>query len=73
MDGGYGLAVEADHGYGYRTLCGHLSCLEVRPGQRVSRGGILGRVGSTGRSTGPHLHYSVFRNGLPVDPKAYLK
>lgn len=71
--GGYGLAVEVDHGYGYRTLYGHLSRLEVRPGQRVSKGEILGRVGSTGRSTGPHLHYSVFREGVPVDPIAYLK
>ncbi|MGQ9753539.1 MAG: peptidoglycan DD-metalloendopeptidase family protein [Thermaceae bacterium] len=71
--GSYGLAVEVDHGYGYRTLYGHLSRLEVRPGQRVSRGQVLGRVGSTGRSTGPHLHYSVFRKGVPMDPRTYLR
>lgn len=70
---GYGLAVVVDHGYGYRTLYGHLSRLEVRAGQEVSRGEILGRVGSTGRSTGPHLHYSVFLRGLAVDPRAYLE
>lgn len=70
--GVYGLAVVVDHARGYRTLYGHLSRLAVRPGQRVARGGLLGYVGSTGRSTGPHLHYGVYRYGTPVDPRAYL-
>ena len=69
--GVYGLAVVVDHARGYRTLYGHLSRLAVRPGQRVARGGLLGYVGSTGRSTGPHLHYGVYRYGTPVDPRAY--
>jgi len=71
--GAYGLAVQVDHGYGYQTLYGHLSRLEVRPGERVQRGQVLGRVGSTGRSTGPHLHYTVFQGGVAVDPSAYIK
>ncbi|RDI95068.1 M23 family peptidase [Meiothermus sp. QL-1] len=70
--GPFGLAVVVDHGYGYRTLYGHLSALLVRPGQRVERGDLLGRVGSTGRSTGPHLHYTVFRQGVEVNPSRYL-
>ncbi len=70
--GAYGLAVLLDHAEGYQTLYGHLSRLAVRPGQRVERGQVLGYVGSTGRSTGPHLHYGVYRYGAPVDPRPYL-
>jgi len=70
--GAYGLAVLLDHAQGYQTLYGHLSRAAVRPGQRVERGQVLGYVGSTGRSTGPHLHYSVYRQGVAVDPRPYL-
>jgi len=70
--GPYGLTVVVDHGYGYRTLYGHLSSIAVRFGQRLERGDRVGLVGSTGRSTGPHLHYSVFRNGGEVNPDRYL-
>ncbi|WP_027875924.1 M23 family metallopeptidase [Meiothermus cerbereus] len=70
--GPFGLAVVLDHGYGYRTLYGHLSSISVRVGQRLERGERVGLVGSTGRSTGPHLHYTVFRNGGEVNPNRYL-
>ncbi|AEV17036.1 Cell wall endopeptidase, family M23/M37 [Thermus sp. CCB_US3_UF1] len=70
--GPYGLAVLLDHAEGYQSLYGHLSRLLVRPGERVEKGQVLGYVGSTGRSTGPHLHYSVYRYGAPLDPRPYL-
>ncbi|GAA6734912.1 M23 family metallopeptidase [Thermus oshimai] len=70
--GAYGLAVLLDHAEGYQTLYGHLSRVAVRPGERVERGQLLGYVGSTGRSTGPHLHYSVYRHGTPLDPRPFL-
>lgn len=66
--GGYGLLVTVEHGGGVQTRFAHLSRLMVAPGQRVSRGQILGLVGSTGRSTGAHLHYEMRRNGYAVDP-----
>jgi murein DD-endopeptidase MepM/ murein hydrolase activator NlpD len=69
---GYGLMVEVDHGFGYRTLYAHLSQISVRPGQRVSRGEVLGLVGNTGLSAGPHLHYEVIRNGRKVNPVHYF-
>ena len=68
----YGKTIDVSHGYGYVTRYGHLSELLVRPGQRVKRGEVIGRVGSTGRSTGPHLHYEVFRDGRRVNPWKYL-
>ncbi|WP_216641000.1 M23 family metallopeptidase [Thermus scotoductus] len=64
--------VKLDHAEGYQSLYGHLSRLAVRPGQRVEKGQVLGYVGSTGRSTGPHLHYGVYRYGSPLDPRPYL-
>lgn len=70
--GGYGNAVFLAHGFGVTTRYGHLSRLEVRPGQRVKRGDVIGRVGSTGRSTGPHLHYEVRIDGEAVNPLAYI-
>ncbi|WP_041437998.1 MULTISPECIES: M23 family metallopeptidase [Thermus] len=70
--GAYGLAVLLDHAEGYQSLYGHLSRILVRPGQRVEKGQVLGYVGSTGRSTGPHLHYGVYRYGSPRDPRLYL-
>ena len=71
--GGYGKLVEIDHGDGLSTRYGHLSRIFVREGQRVGRGAILGKVGSTGRSTGPHLHYEVRRGGQARDPAHYVR
>lgn len=69
---GYGQLVVIDHGGGLTTRYGHLSKIEATVGQSISRGEVLGRVGSTGRSTGPHLHYEVRINDDPVDPMSYL-
>jgi murein DD-endopeptidase MepM/ murein hydrolase activator NlpD len=69
---GYGNVIYVSHGYGYSTRYGHLSSFSVRPGQRVKRGDVLGTVGSTGRSTGPHLHYEVRVNNNPVNPLEYI-
>lgn len=69
---GYGKTVEINHGYGYRTLYGHNSRLAVRSGQRVERGDVIAFVGSTGRSTGPHLHYEVYENGRQINPRYFL-
>ncbi len=66
--GGYGNRVVVDHGGGVQTLYGHLSRIAVTPGQHVDPGMVLGAVGSTGRSTGPHLHYEVRLNGSAINP-----
>lgn len=71
-NGSFGQAVMVDHGYGYKTLYGHMSRILVRPGDKVERGDTLGLVGSTGRSTGPHVHYTVFQSGAAVDPDSFL-
>ncbi|WP_430900175.1 MULTISPECIES: M23 family metallopeptidase [unclassified Paraflavitalea] len=65
---GYGNHVVLNHGYGYETLYGHMYRLKVKGGQVVRRGEIIGWVGSTGKSTGPHCHYEVHKNGRPLDP-----
>jgi murein DD-endopeptidase MepM/ murein hydrolase activator NlpD len=65
---GYGNHVRINHGYGYLTLYGHMSKINVRQGQRVKRGEIIGLVGSTGKSTGPHLHYEVHKDGEVLNP-----
>lgn len=70
--GGYGNMVEIDHGNGITTRYGHLSAILVHKGQHVDTGEIIGKVGSTGRSTGPHLHYEVRRNGVAIDPANFL-
>lgn len=67
-DGGYGNHVVISHGYGYETLYGHMVRIKARAGQRVKRGELIGYVGSTGKSTGPHLHYEVHKNGNKLDP-----
>lgn len=69
---GYGNVIFISHGYGYSTRYGHLRAFKVKPGERIKRGDILGFVGSTGRSTGPHLHYEVRLNGKPVNPLEYI-
>jgi murein DD-endopeptidase MepM/ murein hydrolase activator NlpD len=71
--GGYGNMVEIDHGFGLATVYGHMSEIDVSEGQVVAAGDLLGRLGSTGRSTGPHLHYEVRVDGEPVDPERFLR
>ena len=71
--GGYGNLIELDHGKGIATRYGHLSAILVHPGQRVHRGELIGRMGSTGRSTGSHLHYEVRIDGRAVNPIPYLQ
>jgi murein DD-endopeptidase MepM/ murein hydrolase activator NlpD len=71
--GGYGLMVEVTHGNGLVTRYGHLSAIEVNAGQEVQTGDVVGRIGTTGRSTGPHLHYEVRVSGEAVDPMRYLR
>jgi murein DD-endopeptidase MepM/ murein hydrolase activator NlpD len=67
-----GRSIDIAHGYGYVTRYAHMSEIVVKPGDRVRRGDTIGLVGSTGRSTGPHLHYEVFRDGRRVNPWKYL-
>ena len=72
-ESGYGTLVEIDHGNGYTTRYAHLSMVSVAVGEKVEAGSTIGQVGTTGRSTGPHLHYEVRIAGEPVDPARYLK
>lgn len=69
---GYGNYVEVDHGFGYTTLYAHMSEFKVRVGQKVKRGEVIGFVGNTGKSTGPHLHYEVRIKGKAVNPTHYF-
>lgn len=71
-DGGYGQKIDIDHANGYHTWYAHLSKIEVQPGQYVHKGQEIGLVGSTGFSTGPHLHYQVMLNGTAIDPNPFL-
>jgi murein DD-endopeptidase MepM/ murein hydrolase activator NlpD len=71
--GGYGRAIMVDHGHGITTRYGHLSSFAVTAGQFIHRGDTIGYVGSSGRSTGPHLHYEVRINDAPVNPYKYLR
>jgi murein DD-endopeptidase MepM/ murein hydrolase activator NlpD len=71
--GGYGRMVDVDHGNGLSTRYGHLSSIDVQVGQSIRIGQVLGRVGSTGRSTGPHLHYETRVRGEAVDPQKFLR
>jgi len=70
--GGYGNHVIINHGYGYETLYGHMVRIKVKNGQKINRGEVIGFVGSTGKSTGPHCHYEVHKGGEPVDPVYYF-
>jgi murein DD-endopeptidase MepM/ murein hydrolase activator NlpD len=68
---GYGKSIVINHGFGYKTLYAHLSAFNIRQGQKVKRGELIGLIGSTGKSTGPHLHYEVIKNGIKVNPIGY--
>lgn len=70
---GYGNRVIIDHGNGFQTLYAHLSKIYVVTGQTVNRGDLIGQMGSSGRSTGIHLHFEIYKNGVQVDPLSYLK
>jgi murein DD-endopeptidase MepM/ murein hydrolase activator NlpD len=69
---GYGNKVVINHGYGYQTLYGHMVRVKARVGQAVKRGEVIGYIGSTGKSTGPHCHYEVIKKGIKVDPVYYF-
>jgi murein DD-endopeptidase MepM/ murein hydrolase activator NlpD len=71
-DESYGKLISVDHGFGVSTRFGHLSQIYVQVGQRINKWDVIGAVGNTGRSTGPHLHYEVRINGTPVDPINYI-
>ncbi|MCU7495005.1 MAG: peptidoglycan DD-metalloendopeptidase family protein [Ignavibacteria bacterium] len=70
--GGFGLCIEIDHGFGYRTVMGHLSETMVTVGQKINRGTLVAKTGNTGLSTGPHLHYEVHHNGLALNPEDFF-
>ena len=72
FNGGFGNHVVIKHGYGFESLYGHMSRIKARTGETVKRGEVIGYVGSTGLSSGPHCHYEVHRNGVPVDPVYYF-
>jgi len=72
FDSGLGKVVKLNHGYGMQTIYGHLAKVNVRIGQKIKRGDVIGFVGNTGLSTGPHLHYEVFVNNVPVNPLRYI-
>ena len=72
VEPGYGMLVVIDHGYGISTAFGHNSRILVKVGQRVRRGDLIANAGNTGRSSGPHVHYEVRLNGVPVNPNKYL-
>ncbi|MDH5541583.1 MAG: M23 family metallopeptidase [Nitrospinota bacterium] len=71
-DSGYGNTIEIDHGYGIISRYSHNAVNLAKRGDRVKRGQLIARVGSTGRSTGPHVHYEVLLNGVPVNPFRYI-
>jgi septal ring factor EnvC (AmiA/AmiB activator) len=73
LHAGYGRLVILDHGFGVTTWYGHLSSFTVAPGMRIKRGDLVGYVGVSGRTTGPHVHYEVRMNGAPVYPMRYLR
>ena len=72
LSSSYGRYIKIQHGYGMATMYCHLSRADVHAGQRVSKGDVIGALGNTGNSTGPHLHYEVWVNGVPVNPRKYI-
>lgn len=72
FESGFGREVRIDHGYGMETIYGHMAKSAVKIGQRIKRGDVIGYVGSTGLSTGPHLHYEIHVNSVPVNPLKYI-
>ena len=72
IENGYGKLIVIDHGYGYKTYYGHNSKLVVKVGQRVKRGDLIAASGNTGTSTGPHVHYEVRLNGVPLNPRKFM-
>ncbi|PKN12255.1 MAG: peptidase M23 [Deltaproteobacteria bacterium HGW-Deltaproteobacteria-4] len=72
IENGYGKLIVIDHGYGYKTYYGHNSKLVVKVGQRVKRGDLISASGNTGTSTGPHVHYEVRLNGVPLNPRKFI-
>ena len=70
---GYGLMITVDHGFGLVTRYAHLSEVLVEAGQTIKRGDYIAKVGNTGRSTGPHLHFETILGGVPVDPMVFIK
>ena len=72
LRGGFGNCIILKHGNGFETLYGHLSKILVRTGQTIDIGQQIGNIGSTGRSTGPHLHYEVHRYGQKINPESFL-
>lgn len=69
---GYGKSIIIDHGYGYKTRYAHLKAFKVKKGQKIKRGELIGLIGSTGKSTGPHLHYEVVKDGKKVNPIGFF-
>ena len=72
-NGGSGNLVVIEHGFGYSTFYAHNKMTAVKVGQRVKKGDVIAYVGSTGNTTGPHLHYEVWKNGSPVNPKSFIE
>ena len=68
---GYGRSVLIDHGFGYKTLYGHMQTIKVRIGEKLKKGEIIGTIGNSGLSTGPHCHYEVWFHNKPVNPIHY--
>ena len=71
-NGGFGKILVVEHGYGYKTKYAHLSKVLVKKGDKIKRGQEIAQVGNTGRSTGPHLHYEVLLNNVPVNPLNFI-
>jgi murein DD-endopeptidase MepM/ murein hydrolase activator NlpD len=71
--GGYGNAVVLNHSFGYQSLYGHMSKVNVMDGEEIKAGDLIGFIGSTGRSTGPHVHYEIRKDGIDIDPGPYLE
>lgn len=69
---GYGLMVEIDHGFGYRTIYAHLSSSQIKEGAKIKRGTLIAKTGNTGLSTGPHLHYEIIHKGVKLNPEEFM-